>query len=262
MLLSNKVAIITGGARGIGKGIALKFAEEGCSVVITDVIAKEAQKTMEELSALGCDGLFIECDVSNSSQVQNMVNQVIGKYGKIDILVNNAGTGAVPKPIADVSEEEWDKTLAVNLKGVFLCCKAIEPHMKEKKYGKIVNISSLAAISPLSPVSYTASKGGMVTFTIDIAMELAPFNICANTILPGIIRTEMVDMFVAPGENLDEYYDKLARELIPMRRVGTPQDIAGTALFLASELSSYVTAATIIVGGGSPWKSYFLDAGK
>ena len=184
-----------------------------------------------------------------------MVEQVINRFGKIDILVNNARTGAIPKPIADVSEDEWDKTLSVNLKGVFLCCKAVVPYMKEKKYGKIINMSSVAAISPVSPVSYTASKGGVLTLTIDLAMELAALNICVNAILPGLTRTDMADELVPAGRNADEYYDELAKVLVPMKRLGKPEDIAGVALFLASDLSGYVTGDRIIVGGGTPWRS-------
>jgi len=255
MLLSDRVAIVTGGGRGIGRSISLKFAEEGCSVVIVDVLADAAEKTVGDIAGTGSTGLFIRCDVSKNDEVQAMVEQVIGRFGKIDILVNNAGTGAVPKPIADVSESEWDKTLSVNLKGVFLCCKAVVPHMKEKKYGKIINMSSVAAISPVSPVSYTASKGGVLTFTIDLAMELAALNICVNAILPGLTRTDMATELVPPGRNADEYYDELAKILVPMKRLGKPEDIAGVALFLASDLSGYVTGDRIIVGGGTPWRS-------
>jgi 3-oxoacyl-[acyl-carrier protein] reductase len=255
MLLSDRVAIITGGARGIGKAIALKFAEEGCSIVIADMIEEAANETVREISKLGREALFVPCDVSNSRQVQAMVKQTISKFGKIDILVNDAGTGAKPKQIAEVSEAEWDRTLAINLKGVFLCCQAVVPFMKEKRYGKIINMSSIAAISPVSPVSYTSSKGGVLTLTIDVAMEVAAYNVCVNAILPGLTRTDMVDEFVPPGMSKDEYYDQMGKALVPMRRVGRPQDIAAVALFLASGLSDYVTGDRIIVAGGAPWRA-------
>ena len=145
MLLSNRVAIITGGARGIGRGIALKFAEEGCSIVIADVLVKEAGKIVEEISQKGGKAIFAQCDVSKSRQVNDMMDQTINRFGKVDILVNNAGIGAGIKSISDISEEEWDRLLGINLKGAFLCCKAVVPHMKEKRYGKIINISSCAA---------------------------------------------------------------------------------------------------------------------
>jgi 3-oxoacyl-[acyl-carrier protein] reductase len=262
MLLSKRVAIITGGARGIGKGIALKFAEEGCSVVITDVLANETKKTLEEILKKGGNGFSVQCDVSDSRQVQNLVNQVINKYGKVDILVNNAGIAQTPKSITMVSEEEWDRILAINLKGVFLCCKAVVPHMKEKRYGKIINISSTGAIAPPSQtISYCAAKAGVLGLTLDLALELAPFNICVNAILPGGIRTEMWDAIVPPDVNEEDFFVKVA-ETVPMKRVGTPEDIAGVALFLASDLSGYVTGDRIIVGGGIPLRQKYESVKK
>jgi NAD(P)-dependent dehydrogenase (short-subunit alcohol dehydrogenase family) len=255
MLLEDRVAIVTGGSRGIGRAIALKFAEEGCSIVIADVLDDVAAKTVDEIAGTGREAMFVHCDVTDSTQVQEMVGKTIKKFGKIDILVNDAGTGAVGKPIADVSEREWDRTLAVNLKGVFLCCQAVVPYMKERKSGRIINMSSVAAISPVSPVSYTSSKGGVLTFTIDLAMELAPLNICVNAILPGLTRTDMADELVPAGEDPDKYYEELAKVLIPMQRLGRPEDVAGVALFLASDLSAYVTGDRIIVGGGTPYRS-------
>lgn len=254
MLLSNRVAIITGGARGIGRGIALKFAEEGCSIVIADIITLEARKTVEEISSRGRNAFFITSDVSDSRQVQNMVDQAINKFGKVDILANVAGVGPHRQSIVDVIEEDWDKVIDINLKGVFLCCQAIVPHMKEKGYGKIINISSLAAICPAGPmVHYNASKAGVMALTTDLGTELAPFNICVNAIMPGIIRTHMLDQNVAPGTNKEDYYETM-RKLVPMGRVGRPEDIAGAALFLASDLSSYMTGERILVAGGLPWK--------
>ena len=252
MLLSNRVAIVTGGARGIGRGIALRFAEEGCSIAIADVMAAEAGKTVEEISKKGRDGLFVRCDVSKAGQVQDMVNKVIDKFGKVDILVNNAGIGTPPKPIAEIPEEEWDRVLAINLKGVFLCCKTIMSHMKEKKYGKIINLSSAVIFRGASSqpmVHYAISKAGVVKFTVGLAVELAPFNINVNLIYPGLIDTDMIELMVPPGRKREDFLTELG-ETIPMKRLGTPQDIAGTALFLASDLSGYVTGTGVIVGGG------------
>jgi NAD(P)-dependent dehydrogenase (short-subunit alcohol dehydrogenase family) len=257
VLLSNRVAIITGGARGIGRGIALKFAEEGCSIVIADIIAAEAMKTVEDVSKKDRDGIFVPCDVSDSRQVESMVRRVIDKFGKVDILVNNAGIAASPKSFTEITEEEWDRVLAINLKGVFLCCKAVVPHMKEKRYGKIINISSVNAILPLGghPVyHYSASKAGVRINTIDLAVELAPFNINVNSILPGPINTDMVsDHLMPPNVKKEDFIAEMGKA-IPMQRIGTPEDIAGTALFLSSDLSRYVTGAEVIVGGGVPWK--------
>ena len=260
MLLSNRVAIITGGARGIGRGIALKFADEGCSIVISDVLANEAEKTVEEISQKGRETIFLKCDVSSSSQVQDTVDQTISRFGKVDILVNNAGIAGAIKSIVDVSEEEWDRLLAVNLKGVFLCCKAVVPYMKEKGYGKIINISSSAAVAPPAPlIHYSAANTGVLGLTRDLALELAPFNICVNAILPGLIPTDMYDnlQVFPPGVNKESVFAEMAKMMAPMQRVGTPEDIAGAALFLASDLSAYVTGDRIIVGGGYPLKQFF-----
>lgn len=253
MLLSNRVTIVTGGVRGIGKGIALRFAEEGSSTVIADILVKEAHKTVEEVSKKGSKAVFIECDVSDSHQVEDMVNQAVSTFGKIDILVNNAGIGPSPKSITDISEKEWDKVLAVNLKGVFLCSKAVVPHMKEKSYGKIINISSMGAIAPPGPNShYSAAKAGILGFTRDLALELAPFNICVNAILPGAIRTDMFEQIIPPGINKEDFFVEMGKMFAPMQRMGTPDDIAGAALFLASDLSRYVTGDRLLVGGGAP----------
>jgi 3-oxoacyl-[acyl-carrier protein] reductase len=256
MLLSNKVAIITGGARGIGRGIALKFADEGCSIVIADVLMAEAKRTAEEVTQKGREGVFFQCDVSNGRQVQEMVNQALKKFGKVDILVNNAGIGLHPGPITAVSEEDWDRVLAINLKGVFLCCKAVVPSMQKKRYGKIINISSIGGIAPPSPnVHYCSAKAGVLGLTLDLALELAAFNICVNAILPGPTHTEMWEELISgstQGKDLSKVIEEIGKATVPMQRVGTPEDIAGVALFFASELSGFVTGDRIIVGGGLP----------
>ena len=253
MLLSDRVSIITGGAKGIGKGIALKFADEGSSVVIADMLEKEGNQTLKEILKKGRDGLFIKCDHTDSYQVNKMTEDAIKKFGEIDILVNNAGGFGVPTPITDLTEEAWDKSIALNLKGVFLCCKAIAPHMIERRYGKIINMSSVAAISagPPSP-HYGASKGGILSLTLDLALEFARYNINVNAILPGTIRTDMWKTNIPPGENEDKFFQQMAKIHVPLQRIGTPEDVAGAALFLASDLSSYVTGDRIIVGGGLP----------
>jgi NAD(P)-dependent dehydrogenase (short-subunit alcohol dehydrogenase family) len=252
MLLKDQLAIITGGARGIGRGIALKFAEEGCSIVIVDVLMREAKKTEAEVMARGREGLAIQCDVSNSGQVKDLINAIIQKFGKVDILVNNAAFGPPVRSFVDIPEEEWDKVIAVNLKGVFLCCQAVIPHMKERGYGKIINISSGAAVSPPLPMAhYTASKAGVLGMTNDIALEYAQFGICANVIMPGPVRTELWEPNIPPGANKDEFFKKLGK-IVPMKRVGIPDDIASVVLFFASDLSRFVTAGQIHVGGGLP----------
>src|SRR4030042_7029634 len=195
MLLTNRVAIITGGATGMGRGSALKFAEEGCSIVIADINESEGKKTLNDVSTKGGDGIFARCDVTDNRQVQDMVNKTISKFGKADILVNNAGGVAGPEgSLDDITEEQWNKSLDLNLKSVFLCCKATVPHMKEKKYGKIINISSMGAVNPaVSVVHYHAAKAGVLGLTYNLAFELAPFNIAVNVIIPGPIQTPFWD---------------------------------------------------------------------
>ena len=253
MLLENKVAIVTGGARGIGRGIGLKFAEEGCSIVVGDVLEKEGEQTVEEITSKGRQALFVRCDVSDKKQVQDLVGQTISTFKKVDILVNNAGVGPLPRPCSDITEEDWDRVLGINLKGIFLCSSAVIPYMKEKKYGKIVNMSSMAAIAPPAPsVHYSSAKAGVLGFTRDLALELAPFNICVNAILPGPIRTPMFDQLLPPDVDEEAFYENMGKMVTPMQRMGTPEDIAGAALFLASNLSDYITGDRLLVGGGSP----------
>jgi 3-oxoacyl-[acyl-carrier protein] reductase len=184
--------------------------------------------------------------------VKDMVAAAIREFGKVDIMVNCAGIGRPPMLIYDISEEEYDRVVDINMKGIFLCCQAIAPHMKENNYGKIINISSQAGISP-SPfaVHYSAAKAGALHISNCVALELAKYNVCVNAILPGMIRTDMTADFAPPGiKDLDEFMGHLAKG-IPLQREGTTDDIASAALFLASEESSYITGDRIRVGGGS-----------
>jgi len=266
MLLSNRVAIITGGATGIGRSIAVKFAQEGCDVAIADINLKEANETLSQVKERGGEGLAVECDITDSNQVRNMVDRVISTFGKIDILVNNAGAGSLgigdelppPRGVANVTEEKWDKVVALNLKGAFLCCKHVVPHMKGKRYGKIINVSTLGWIDPptIAP-DYHAAKAGVVGLTHDMACELGPFSIHVNAILPGPIRTPFYDGMLKSktDEEKDAFFEAVGKTT-PLQRVGVPEDVAGVALFLASELSAYVTGASIPVGGGLPLRPY------
>jgi 3-oxoacyl-[acyl-carrier protein] reductase len=250
MLLSKKIAVITGGARGIGRAIAVEFAKEGAAAVIVDIRDKEGAETIELIAGTKSPGLFIHCDVSDSGEVQKMVDRVITRFGKIDILVNNAAISPPENSIADITEEEWDRVLAVNLKSVFLCCKAVLPHMKQQKYGKIINVSSVGAITP-APVmaDYAAAKAGVVAFSRSLALEAAPFNICVNALLPGITRTPLHDTVIPKSMTKEEHFARAAK-MVPLKKVAEPEDIAKAALFLASELSSYVTGDRLVVSGG------------
>jgi len=254
MLLKDKVAIITGGAKGMGRGMALKFAEEGCAVVIADIAIKEAEEAVAEIKKKGGNALAIKCDVTSGQQVSETVDKVVKKFGKIDILVNNAGGIAAHTPVEDLTEEAWDKVFALNLKSDFLFCKYVVPHMKKRKYGKIINFSSIGAVQPPAhEIHYNTAKAGVIGFTTDLANALAPLGINVNCILPGPIRTNFYDAMVGKmsEKDRDNFFNMLGKK-VPLQRVGTPEDIAGAALFLASELSAYVTGHALYVAGGLP----------
>ncbi len=256
MLLKDRVAIITGGARGIGKGITLKLAEEGCTTVIADLTVGAAESAITDVKKGGGEALFVQCDVTNTIQVDTMVCQTVSRFGRIDILVNNAGVATEPKFFVEVSDEEWDKVLNVNLKAAFLCSRSVTPYMKEKGYGKIVNISSIGALNPPVPsITYAASKAGLLGLTVDLALELARFNICVNVVLPGLVDTPLWDSVIPPGTDRSTFFSAAANALsIPLERVGTPEDVGNVVLFLASELSAYITGERISVTGGHPYR--------
>jgi len=256
MLLENRVAIVTGGANGIGRGIALKFAAEGCDVVVNARHLESAREVTAEIKALGRRALAIKADVSRSDDVDAMVARTVKEFGGIDILVNNAGGTGLAKDSAleDTSEEDWDRIVDINLKGQFLCCRAVVPFMKKNKYGKIINVSSMGAIQPPAPiVHYHAAKGGVLSMTRNLAFELAPFNITVTATLPGPIKSEFfTEMLAAMSKEEGEAFFQMLGKKVPLGRMGTPEEVAGVALFLASELSSYVTGDAINCGGGLP----------
>ena len=230
MLLENRVAIVTGGAKGIGRGICLKFAREGCDVVVNALHLEGARKVAAEVKALGRRSLAIKADVASSADVKAMVARTIKEFGKIDILVNNAGGIALPKDssIEDTTEEDWDRIVAVNLKGRFLCCRAVVPYMKKNGYGKIINVSSMGAIHPPAPiVHYHSAKGGVLGLTTNLAFELATSHITVNAILPGPIRTEFfTEMLKSMTKEEGKAFFKMLDGKVPMGRMGTPDEVA------------------------------------
>ena len=253
MLLKDKVALITGGSHGMGRGIALKFADEGCSVAIADILQEEANKTVKRVLDKGRDALAVQCDVSDGNQVRNMAEKVITRFGKVDILVNTAGVSAPSKSITDYSEEEWDRTYAIHVKGPYFCYKYVVPQMKHRKSGNIINFSSVGAIYPPSVrATYASAKTAVIGLTVSTAIELAAYNIRVNVIIPGLIRTEFYDNQLPPDIDKDAFFENAGKGIL-LGRYGTPEDIAGVALFLASDLSAYVTAQQIVVGGGLPY---------
>jgi len=243
MKLKDKVALITGGAQGIGRQICLTFANEGADIVIGDVNLEQAKKTKQEIGALGRKAEAEELDVADYSKVQNAINKILDKFKKIDILVNNAGITR-DNLILRMSEIEWEAVLKVNLTGAFNCTKAVSRVMLKQKAGKIINIASIIGlIGNIGQANYSASKAGIIALTKTTAKELASRNINVNAVAPGFIQTQMT-------ERLPE--DIKARMLseIALGRFGSPKDIACVCLFLASEEASYITGQTIIVDGG------------
>jgi NAD(P)-dependent dehydrogenase (short-subunit alcohol dehydrogenase family) len=259
VLLENRVAIVTGGAKGMGRGIALKFAQEGCDVVVNALHVEGAEKVAEEIKALGRKALAIKADISSNAEVKAMVDETIKEFGKVDIVVNNAGgvMGVQGGDSETATEADWDKVIDVNLKGAFLVCMAVLPYMKKQNYGKIINLSSMGAVSPsVSVLHYHAAKAGVLGLTLNLAFELAPKNIYVNAIVPGPIETPFWDALQPPGPQRDSFFKAMTKKEIPLGRMGTPEDIAGPALFLASGLSDYVTGQIIYVAGGQPLSSH------
>jgi 3-oxoacyl-[acyl-carrier protein] reductase len=243
MRLKDKVALITGGARGIGRAIALLFAKEGADIAIADINIKEAEKTSQEIAALGRRSLALELDVTASKKVEEAINKILDKLGKVDILVNNAGI-TKDNLILRMSEQEWDAVLAVNLKGTFNCTKALAKVMIKQRSGRIINIASIIGmIGNPGQSNYSASKAGIIALTKTTAKELSSRNITVNAVAPGFIQTEMT-------AGLPEDLKQKMLAAIPLGKFGSPEDVAGVCLFLASEDSGYITGQTIVVDGG------------
>ena len=271
MLLPDKVAIINGGATGMGRATAIKFAEEGCSSVIADVNEAGAAETVKEVKKRGKDCLFVKCDIMDLKQIKNTVDQTIKKFGKVDILVGCAGgvpksivrtpakAGEKPKRgIAYTDEAFYDVMLNLNLKGHVFFCKEVAPYMIKQNYGKIILISSQGVLAPPSPsVEYHTAKAGILGLVYNLAFELAPHNITVNGVLPGPIKTPFWDPMMAGMSEKDREarFDMMGKS-VPLQRIGLPEDIANTILFFASDLSSWVTGETLIVAGGKPLPVY------
>jgi len=246
MKLDDKVSIITGGAGGIGKSIALFFVEEGARVVIVDIDKAKGEKTVEEiLIRYGNKANFIKADVSNSTEVNEMAERVFTRFNRLDVLVNCAGIYE-DRLMLDMSDEEWSKTLKVNLYSCFYCTRAVGIYMKKQCGGSIINISSIGGqkAPSIGHSHYAASKAGMIGFTRAVATELAPFGIRVNNICPGV--TEGTPMGDRALKNVGKEYLKT----VPLARFARPSDIAYGAIYLASDEASYITGATLSINGG------------
>jgi 3-oxoacyl-[acyl-carrier protein] reductase len=243
MELKEKVALVTGAAQGIGKAVALMLARHGADVIVADVNLEKAQETAREVEAIGRGAMAVKVDVTRLSDVEQMVESALGRFGKIDILVNNAGI-ARDKLILRMTEEDWDAVLDVNLKGTFNCTKAAIKHMSKQRSGKIVNIASVVGeMGNAGQANYSASKAGVIGLTKTIAREFAQRGINVNAIAPGYIQTPMTD-------GLPDKAKEELKRMIPMERLGQPEDVAHAVLFLVSEASSYVTGQVLNVNGG------------
>ena len=243
--LQGKVALVTGSGRGIGRAISKLFAKEGAKLVINySRSEKEAQSLAEELMKSGQEALLVKADASRSDEVKGMISQAIKRFARIDVLVNNAGV-LIPEPFLESTEETWDKTMAVNLKGAYLCSKEVAPIMLKQGKGKIINISSICGLAErtaLRNTAYVVSKAGIIGLTRSMAVNLGP-TINVNAICPGMIETDMI-VVLGPERVNAGIEDAI------LKRIGKPQDIAYAALFLASDESSFITGEILTVSGG------------
>ncbi len=242
MNVKDRVAVVTGSGQGIGEGIARKLAGAGAKVVVNDVAAERADAVAASISAGGGGAVGQAADVGTAEGAEALIGRAVSEFGRIDIVVNNAGI-ARDAWLAKISEEDWDETLRVNLKAQFLCCRAAVPHMMEQQYGRIVNISSRAWLGGPGQASYSASKGGVVSLTRTLALELARFQVTVNCIAPAIVDTPLFQSLK------DEVRERLIKS-IPLGRVGTPDDIGQAVLSFACDEASYVTGQVLYVCGG------------
>jgi 3-oxoacyl-[acyl-carrier protein] reductase len=242
--MDQKIAIVTGAGQGIGRAVAIALAQNGTIPVIVDVNAKTALKVAAEINSLNVPAVSFKADVSSVAEIENMVRQVVDKFGTVDVLVNNAGILHATQ-IEDITEEEWDRMMAVNLKSVFFASQQVLPHMKKKRWGRIINMSTLAVRMGGygNGVGYAATKAGIIGLSMSMARRVAPFNVTVNAIAPGTTESEILKSFTP--ERIAEL-----KKLVPLGRLGKPEDIAALCAFLASEQAGFITGAVIDINGG------------
>ncbi len=254
MRYNGKTVVITGGAGGLGRAFGLGFAAEGGSVVLADIDADRLTRNAAEIKAVNggrCETAL--CDVTRANEVEAMVSHAMACFGSVDILINNAGGSlGVPKvPIDQVDEHDWDRVMDLNLKGTFLCTRAVAGHMKKAGKGKIVNLSSITARvgGQLTPVQYVSAKGGVIAFTRQVAQELGPSGINVNAVAPGIVLSgERLEKMWYERKTEEERSDYLSQ--VPLRRLGSPEEIAEAVLFLCSSAADLITGVTLDINGG------------
>jgi len=241
--LEGKVALVTGGARGIGKAVILKLAQQGCDITVSDIDLQGIERVKEEVEALGSGCIAVKADISNPDEVKKTVESTIERFKKIDILVNNAGITR-DNLLMRMKEEDWDLVLRVNLKGAFLCTQKVIRGMMKQRSGKIINMASVVGlVGNAGQVNYAASKAGLIGFTKSVAKEVASRNIQVNAVAPGYIETEMTAHL--PQDVRENFISN-----IPAQRSGTPDDVANVVFFLSSTASDYITGQVICVDGG------------
>ncbi len=246
MRLKDKVAIVTGSGRGIGEGIVMRFVEEGAKVVINDVNEADANNVAHQVKAKGGQAIVIPGSVADRATVQKMVDTAVKDFGTLDIIVNNAGITR-DAMLHKMTDEQWDAVVTVNLNGVFFGIQCAARYMREKKYGKIINISSTSALGNVGQLNYAATKAGVIGMTKTAAKELGSKNVNVNAIAPGMIWTDMMKSM--PAEAIKQM-DAMLPFIVPLNRKGSPLDIANLALFLASDESSFITGQVIFCDGG------------
>ena len=246
MKLKDRVALVTGAGRGIGEETALALANEGAKVIVCDIDPDLAKEVSKKITSNGGEAIVAGCNVANSDEVEKMVNASLERFDRIDILVNNAGIRKKENVFfTELTEEQWDRTIEVNLKGVFLCSRTVAKEMVRQKYGRIINISSVAGQSGeiIGHADYATSKAGIIGLTNSMASELGEYGITVNSIAPGVILTDMTRNL------LKDLGDDLLRQ-IPLKRYGKPEEVAGVVVFLSSEEAGYITGYTLGVSGG------------
>ena len=246
MRLKDKIALVTGSSRGVGRAVALAFAKEGAKVVVNySSSEKAALEVVEKIKEMGSDAIAVKADVSKKQDAEALIEAGIEKFGRIDVLVNNAGFTR-PALLINMTEEQWDAVVDIHMKGTFLCSQAAAKHMIEQKSGKIINVASVAGVvGTVGQVNYSAAKGGIISMTKSIARELARYNICCNVISLGVVETEMTEK-IRTDEKLKEIY--LNRILL--KRFAKPEDITPAFVFFASDESNYITGQLLCVDGG------------
>ena len=243
--MSDRVAIVTGAGQGMGRAVAMRLSAEGARVVANDVNEEAAARTAKRIQEVGGEAIAVAGDVTSTGDVANIVDAALDRYGRIDILVNNAGV-LRPTKVIDIEEDEWDWVIAVNLKGTYLCSRAVLPAMRKGGWGRIVNFSSTAgkSTSTVGGAHYTAAKAGVLGFTRHLARETAGYGVTVNAVCPGLIDTEMVRGTI-PDEQARAYADSF-----PIQRMGEPSEVAELVAFLASDRAAYITGASLDINGG------------